>query len=343
MRKILGKRILLMLLVAIMVFSTACSPAQEAEEPESSEPEENQESEAPEDNEEASEAADWPEQPINIVVPASAGGGTDIITRIFTKYITEETGQACVITNITGLSGYEQVRKQDPNGYNYMIAITGLLISKAQGQIDFGHEVFDGVHIMGSDSSTGIIVRNDSPYETLDDLFAAVEENPDNVTGGISKTGYPYLIMQSMKDALDLDIYTIDAGNTAERAVALLGGHVDFIVAPMAPVKGYLDSGDFRYLAVVADERNPGLPDVPTFLELGYDYSFVDQSLYLVAPEGTNREVLNKFNELLLKIQTNPEFLEEIERFSMVLSDASPEEVDEQMDEAAEVFQKYID
>ncbi len=290
-----------------------------------------------------SAAENWPEQPINILVPASAGGGADIITRIITKYITQETGEAVVVTNVTGLSGYEQVRKQDPNGYNYVFGITGLLISAAQGQLDFGHEAFDAAFTPGLDSSNGILVRGDSPYKTLKDLFDAIEKNPDSVTGGISMTGYPYLCMLAIEDALGIDMYCIDAGNTSERSVALLGGQVDFIISGMAAITGYLQSGDFRYLAITAEERNPFLPDVPTFKESGYDFAFVDQGIYLLAPKGTDPAVLEKFNKLFHeKIQTNPDYKKEMARFGMVDVNYSPKELTDVLDHSAEVFQKFL-
>ena len=285
----------------------------------------------------------WPEQPINILVPAKAGGGSDIITRIITKYITQETGEAVVVTNVTGLSGYEQVRKQDPNGYNYVFGITGLLISAAQGQLDFGHEAFDAVFTPGMDSSNGILVRGDSPYKTLKDLFDAIEKDPEHVTGGISMTGYPYLCMLAIEDALDIDMYCIDAGNTSERSVALLGGQVDFIITGMAAITGYLESGDFRYLAITAAERNKFLPDVPTFKESGYDFAFVNQGGYLLAPKGTDPAILEKFNKLFHeKIQTNPDYQKEMSKFGMIDVKYTPDELTVELDHAAEVFQKYL-
>ncbi len=293
---------------------------------------------------EAAEGADaWPSQPINVLVPASAGGGADIITRIIMKYVTEETGQPVVITNMTGLAGYEMVRKQEANGYNYVFGITGLLISAAQGQLDFGHEAFDAVFCPGLDFSNGILVRGDSPYKTLDDLFDAIKADSTSVTGGISMTGYPYLCYRGIEDALGIDMYCVDAGNTGERAVALLGGQVDFIISGMAAITGYLESGDFRYLAITSEERNPFIPDVPTFKELGYDFSYAGQGGYLLAPKGTDPEIIEKFNSLFHdKIQTNPEYQEEISRFGMVDVDYSPAELATELDKAAAGFKKFL-
>ncbi len=291
----------------------------------------------------AEDASQWPSQPINLLVPASAGGGSDIITRIIMKYVTEETGQPVVITNMTGLAGYEQVRKQEPNGYNYIFGITGLLISAAQGQLNFGHDAFDAVFCPGLDSSNGIVVRGDSPYKTLDDLINAIKTDPNSVTGGISMTGYPYLCAMGMNDALGLDTYFIDAGNTGERAVALLGGQVDFTISGMAAITGYLDSGDFRYLAITADERNQFLPDVPTFKESGYDFSFVNQGGYILAPKGTDPTIIEKFNKLFHeKIQTNPEYQKEMARFGMIDVKFTPEELTQELDKAAATFKKFL-
>lgn len=277
------------------------------------------------------------------MVPASAGGGTDIIIRTLSEYITKETGQAVVISNVTGLTGYEQLRTSDPNGYNYGILITGMLISKAQGDLDFGHEAFDIVARTGTDTSTGIIVHKDSPYESIEDLINAIEQDKDSVVGGISMTGYPYLYILAMEESLDLDINYVDAGNTAERSTALLGKQVDFIISNAGSTAPYIESGDFRFLAVASEERDSFLPDVPTFKEKGYDFVFPGQSMYVAAPKGTDKEVIKQFSDIIVKLYENENLKEDLLKINVSPNLAlNYEDAQKDIDETAELFQSYV-
>ncbi|MBF4693146.1 tripartite tricarboxylate transporter substrate binding protein [Fusibacter ferrireducens] len=340
MGKMFNKKFLVLFLALVMMSVTACGQETTEKENEAPAAADNTNNQAAAST--ASEADDWPSQPINIMVPASAGGGTDIFSRTLGEFITEETGAPVVITNQSGLAGYEMVRTQDPNGYNYAMAITGLLISKAQGDLDYGHEAYDPVGMISAETSTGIIVRADSPYQTVEDLFNAIKADPQSVVGGISMTGYPYLYMLAIEDALDIDLYCVDAGNSAERNTALLGEQVDYIISNAAVTKPYLESGDFKYLGIAAKERNAFIPDVPTFTELGYDLVFPGQAIYLVAPKGTDPEVIEKFNGVLDKILAREDFIEKMTSMSFgVVKGISVQETLDELNDAAATFEKY--
>lgn len=338
MGKLIGKRIFVFILAFLMLFATACSNNENASATQVG-PNTNDQS-----LETSSETESWPNQPINIMVPASAGGATDIFSRTLGQFITEKTGAPVVITNMSGLSGYEMVRNQEPNGYNYAMAITGLLISKAQGDLDYGHEVFDPVAAITGDTTTGLIVRGDSPYATLEDLFNAIKADSEAVTGGISMTGYPYLYILAIEESLDLDLYCVDAGNSAERNTALLGGQVDFIISNAAVTKLYLESGDFRYLGIVAADRNDFIPEVPTFEEQGFDLVFPGQGAYVVAPQGTDKETVDAFNALLSEIFEMDAYKEKMLQMNFAVgAGLTVSETQDELDSSAESFAKYIE
>jgi len=341
MCKMFNKKFLILFLTFVMMTVTACgqkTPENQTDTPADTNNTNNQAAEST-----SSEGDEWPNQPINIMVPASAGSATDIFSRTLGEFITEETGAPVVITNQSELAGYEAVRTQDPNGYNYAVATTGLLISKAQGDLEYGHEAFDPVGVISSETSTGIIVRTDFPYQTLDYLFNVIKVSPDSVVGGISMTGYPYLYMLAIEDALDIDLHCVDAGNSAERNTALLGEQVDYIISNAAVTKPYLESGDFKYLGIAASERNPFIPDVPTFTELDYDLVFPSQSIYLMAPKGTDPEVIEKFNATLAKIFERNDYIEKMTSMNFAVQPGvSPEETLDNLNNATTAFEKYI-
>lgn len=331
MRKMNSRIIFVLAMVLLMVLVTACGQAPST----SNDQAQNGDS----------QDGDWPTQPINLLIPASAGGGMDIYARTLSDYITKETGQPVVITNVKGYSGFETVRTQEPDGYNYLLAHNGILTAKKLGTLDFDQNAFDPVTIGGTDTSTGIIVRSDSPYKTLSDLFDAVEKDPQSVTGGTVMTGLPYMYMMAINDMLGTDLYCVDAGNTAERNAALLGGQVDFIISNCGATKAYLDSGDFRYLGIAAAERNVFLPDVPTFNEQGYDLVFPAQGIYILAPKGTDKAIREKFNSVIAEIFETEEFVEKMLGMNYSIGvngdTLSVDETKKQLDEDQAIFLKY--
>ena len=136
---------------------------------------------------------------------------------------------------------------------------------------------------MEGNYSTCIAVRADSPYQTINDLFDASKADPTSITGGITLSGQPYMFAKALKDAVGIDLYYVDTGNTSERNAALLGGQVDYIITNVMSVQGYVDSGDFRLIAIDGEERFELAPDVPTFKEQGVDFCFVHPAYCVVS------------------------------------------------------------
>lgn len=278
-------------------------------------------------NPSVSEPADveWPTQPVNVMCPASAGGGTDLMLRTWNEYFTKITGQPFVITNIAGVSGYEQTYQANPDGYNFICGTTTIFTSELDGTFDYDWDDYEMVAFQPGNFSTVIAVRGDSPYQTINDLLDAAKADPTSVTGGITLSGQPYMFAQSLKAETGIDLYYVDTGNTGERSAALLGGQVDFIISNTTAVTGYVDSGDFRVLAIDGEERNELFPDWPTFKEQGVDFCFVAQPMVWLAPKGTPAEVCEAFNAILAEIVADPDCREEFEtKLGQILPDPLP-------------------
>lgn len=126
-------------------------------------------------------------------------------------------------------------------------------------------------------------------------------------------SGQPYMMTLALQDALGYELYLADVGNAGERNAALLGGQVDWIMNNTSSCDPYVQSGDFRILAVCGDERYPMNPDVPTFKEMGIDFSFPAQPVVWLAPKGTPAEVCEAFNQILKEISEDPAFVSDAE------------------------------
>ena len=232
-------------------------------------------------------SGDWPKQPVNVICPASAGGGTDLILRTINEYFTRMTGQPFVI-----------------------MGTTTIFTSELDGTLDYDWNDYEMVAFIEGDFNTVIAVQADSPYQTINDLLDAAKNDPSSVTGGITLSGQPYMFSKALADAVGIDLYYVDCGTTAERNTALLGGQVDFIITNVLSSQAYVDSGDFRFIAIDGDERFELAPDVPTFKEQGVDFSFAAQPMVVLAPKGTPSEVCGAFNSLLAQIYADPDFID---------------------------------
>ena len=256
----------------------------------------------------------WPERPVNVICPASAGGGTDNILRILNEYFIKKTGQSFVITNVTGISGYEMTHQANTEGYDFICGTTTIFTSKLDGTLDYDYEDYEMVAYQDSPyNATCIAVQAKSPYQTINDLMDAAKADPSSVTGGITLSGQPYMCAMALQDALGFELYLADVGNTGERNAALLGGQVDWILTNTSTANPYVESGDFRILAVCGEERYPMNPDVPTFKEQGIDFSFPTQPMVWLAPKDTPAEACEAFNKILVEISSDPEFISAIE------------------------------
>ncbi len=263
---------------------------------------------------ESADAGAWPKQPVNVVVTAAAGGGMDNIIRIMNEYFVKKTGQSFVIDNITGTAGYEKTHSANADSYNFLFGTTTIFTSKLDGSLSFDWADFDMVSFLDSPYNTSCIaVQASSPYQTLNDLLDAAKADPNSVTGGITLTGQPLMIVQALQDVLGYELYTTDVGNAGERNAALLGGHVDWILNNTSSCDPYVQSGDFRILAVCGEERYPMNPDVPTIKECGIDFSFPAQPLVFLAPKGTPADVCEAFNKILTEINTDEAFLKDVQ------------------------------
>ena len=260
--------------------------------------------------------ARWPNRPVNVVVPYSAGGTIDLRVRLLNKYFSKKTGQSFIINNITGGSGaagYEYAYKTDPDGYNFFFTSSTIFTVELEGKLSYDWDDYEMVAFCNTPCNDFCIaVRADSPYQTILDLLDAAKADPYALTGGVAMTGQPRMIVNALQSAIGYDLHLTDVGYSYEGNTALLGGHVDWILSNCPACDSYVQSGDFRLLAVCGDERYPTDPDVPTFKEMGVDFSFPAQPLVWLAPKDTPAEVCEAFNRILREIYDDTDYQDDM-------------------------------
>lgn len=227
--------------------------------------------------------ADWqPSQPVEYIAPANPGGGWDTLVRTTARVLQEE-GLAEVNfapINIPGGGGsvaWAQIAADAGNPHKLFAVSPPIILVPLAGQSAYDHTAFTPVARLITDYAI-LLVRADSPYQTAAELFAAIEENPSLAVGGGSAPGsMDHIASAGAAGAAGLDaraVNYIPFSGGGEAMVSLLGGHVAAVSTGAGEAQAQLESGEIRALAVSSAERSEALPDVPTYVEQGIDFTF---------------------------------------------------------------------
>ena len=227
--------------------------------------------------------ADWqPSQPVEYIAPANPGGGWDTLVRTTARVLQEE-GLAEVNfapINVPGGGGsvaWAQIAADAGNPHKLFAVSPPIILVPLAGQSAYDHTAFTPVARLITDYAV-VVVQADSPHQTIGDLMAAIEANPSLAIGGGSAPGsMDHIAGAGAAAAAGLDARTVNYipfSGGGEALVALMGGHVAAVSTGAGEVQAQLASGDVRALAVSSAERVETLPDVPTFVESGIDFTF---------------------------------------------------------------------
>lgn len=254
---------------------------------------------------------DYPTKPITVIVPAGAGGDTDLNTRIFCKYLGDELGQTIVVNNIKGTAAaLEEFKAADSDGYTVMAWHPGFFSATGLGTVDGAWSDFKVAGVMSIDQQSAWFVNNNSPWQTLDDLVADAKKSPVGFAtevGSMSHIGE--LMFMDLAEGVQFNI--VDAGGSADKITALMGGQLDLMYNNVGLVQDYMANGDFRCLGIMAEERSEFNPDIPTFKEQGYDLIF-DKPYWLFFPAEADDAIVAKFQAAMEKVYANQECIDEL-------------------------------
>ena len=240
----------------------------------------------------AASAQDYPSGPITIVVPFSAGGPTDTVTRLVAEPMSAALGQQIVVQNVGGAGGTlgaTQVAKAAPDGYTLLIHHIGMSTAPSL-YADLAYDPvtdFEPIGLVTSVPMT-IIARKDFPPNTLEELIAYVKANADTVTYANAGIGAAsHLCGMLFMSAIGTELTTVPYQGTGPAMTDLLGGQVDFMCDQTTNTTGQIQGGEVKAYAVTAPERLANLPEVPTMAEAGLpDFQLgIWHGLY--APAGT--------------------------------------------------------
>lgn len=258
-------------------------------------------------------AQDYPDRPVEFIVPWSPGGGSDTLMRIVANNITPYLGVEMPVINIPGVGGtvgLTEASRRAADGYTISQVHEGLLAATATGLTELAWDDFEPIALMTA-SPQFLVAATDQPYSTFEGLVEYAQANPGELTIGVTLGGVPHLHAAMIAEAFDLDWRYVGYEGTGERVRALVGGNLDLAIGDISSSLQFVENGDLVFLAAGSTERLPQTPDVPTLIELGSD---LDLSITrgIVMPKGAPDDAQAVLEAALQELANDPTFIEQI-------------------------------
>jgi len=246
----------------------------------------------------------YPTKPITIYVPWSAGGGTDLTTRQIATYLQSKFNvQINVLNRVAGGGAATMYvgAKEAPDGYTLTAITIELNMFPHTKTLNITYKDYEPIAMLICNPAS-VAVRVDAPWKSLKELLDYIRANPGVLRASGTATGGVWdLARVGLLKAAGIDpdaLPWVPSAGFAPALQELLAGGIQVAVGGSGEVKPYKDAGQIRVLAVMNEKRVEGLEDVPTLVELGYNFSICGWA-GLAAPKGTPREIINKLADAI--------------------------------------------
>lgn len=276
-------------------------------------------------------AEDWPTRPIRILVGFGAGGGTDVTSRIIGDALSEVVGQSIVVENKPGAGGTiagDIVAKGAKDGYNALMVSVAHTVATATIKAQPYDAVNDFAPVgVVANSAFVVVVRKDFPADNLRDLIAIAQREPGKLNyGSVTIGSTQHITAELLRQRAGIEAQHISFRTTPEVVTALMRGDVSFAVELAHAVRGQVQSGDLKIIAVMTSKRWPTLPDVPTVQESGIPDFEVLGWYGLLFPAGVAPEIVAKTHSGLAKVLSRGSVHDQLEHIGALPGLSTPEE-----------------
>ncbi|MGB6102446.1 MAG: tripartite tricarboxylate transporter substrate binding protein [Pusillimonas sp.] len=278
-------------------------------------------------------AGSYPDKPITVVVPYSAGGFTDIMARLLGKLLTEKWGSPVVVENVVGAGGNlgaAKVARAAPDGYTLLVSNTA---TNSINQFIYQNIGFDPVKSFEPvtliiKTPNAVIVNNGIPANTIEELVKLLKASPGKYNYGSSGVGTTAQLTGALfQDAAGVQVEHIPYKGSSGAMTALQGDFVQMAFDNSVAWAPLIDSGRVKALAITSLRRSSLLPDIPTLDESGFKGFETSSWFGISAPLGTPKSIIEKLNKDLNVVIQSSEFVEKMKGGEIV--GGTPEEYGE--------------
>jgi tripartite-type tricarboxylate transporter receptor subunit TctC len=264
----------------------------------------------------AAAQAQYPQRPVQLIVPWGAGGGTDATARIIGALLEKELKQPFNVVNRTGGSGvvgHDAIARATPDGYTLGLITVEITMMHHVGLTPLKHTDYTPIGLMNADPA-GVNVRVDSPYKSVKDLLAAIKSNPGKFkASGTGQGGIWHLAIAGLLKEQGIDpgaLPWVPSQGAAPGLQDLVSGGVEVVPCSIPEARAMIDAGKVRALAIM-DSNPPALyPNVPTLKkEIGSNWQIAAWRV-IAAPKGIPPDVQKTLVTSLKKVYDSKDYKE---------------------------------
>jgi tripartite-type tricarboxylate transporter receptor subunit TctC len=253
----------------------------------------------------------WPNRPIRLIVPFSAGGATDVTARVIAEQLSASLGQPVIVENRGGAGGNigaDVVAKSEPDGYSLLMTTIG---TAAINQFLYSRMPFKPDDLaaiaMVNQVANGVFVNPDVPATTLAELIALAKSKPGELNYGTPGNGTSgHLSGEFLKSRAGIDLQHIPFRGTGGVIPELLAGRVQVAVDNLPAYLPHVAAGRVRLLAVTSRERWFSVPETPTVAESGFPGFEAVAWFGLQAPARTPRPIIDRVSAATIEAINKP-------------------------------------
>ncbi len=259
----------------------------------------------------------YPEKPVRLVVPFGAGGGTDNLARIIEPVVSKVLGQSLVIDNRPGggsIIGMDAVAKAEPNGYTIVMTDTSIALNPSlQKNLPYDTLTdFAPVSLLAT-APVILVAHPKVEAKTIQEFVALAKAKPGQLNYASGGNGAStHLGGELLNLVAGIKVVHVPYKGTGPAMNDLMGGHVDVMISGISSARPHLDAGKLRAFAVTGDERNPAVPDVPTFKEAGLGGVTASTYWGVLAPKGTPQPIIERLSAAFAAAMQDPAIIARI-------------------------------
>lgn len=292
------------------------------------------------------EPGSWSSEPVRIVVTFPPGGTSDLVARLLAKYLDSEFGQKAVVDNRPGAAGTvaaDYVSKQTADGTTlilsnnapFTIAPTRFESIPYEPVDSFTHVAYIGA------SAPGLFVKPDTGIDSLEKYIEHVKASP--MTYGSSGVGsISHILGEAVDAALDVESIHVPYKGSAPAIQDFRAGVLDSFYDMVVQNSDLIEDKEAVAIAIASAERNPELPEVPTFLEQGYDI-VIENWVGLSGPAGMDPDTVSTIHDTVLAVFANAEVQERLVELGISHRAISTTEYTQQVENLIEVWAPLIE
>lgn len=281
----------------------------------------------------AAAQAAYPSKPITLIVPAAAGGTTDIAARMLAEPLGKALGQSVIVDNRSGASGgiaAVALKRAEPDGYTLLMQYSGYHVITPHVVKQAAQWEAKDLQAVANVLSAPqvIVVREGLPVKTLAELIAYAKANPGKLSYASSGNGSLQHVTGAMlEQQAGIKMTHIPYKGAGPALQDLLGAQTDLTFGTPPPYMPFIQSGRLRALAVTGTTRVPSLPSVPTVAEAGLPKLDASSWFGVFAPAKTPKPIIDKLTAEIAKLMASPAFKQKASELGAAAEYMNPQQL----------------